>query len=192
MQPTIRNRSRLLAVQLNTSIGEPCRSGTILGNQGRYLEPSDPQCDAFAWLRNVLAAHRAKFGDEARVIIVQHYGYDGFGVGTDNYAYRGYWWAPDYRRQLAETIAPYRVIAFIHGHTHVPQFTTPGTKYSVPKFDFATAERNVDIELKRTPPPPTPEVQPPPAKPTVPPCATCKSAASSSASAWTGIGAAIT
>jgi hypothetical protein len=43
-----------------------------------------------------------------------------------------------------------------------------------PKFDFATAERNADIELKRAPAPPTPEGQPPPAKPTVPPCATCK------------------
>jgi hypothetical protein len=41
-----------------------------------------------------------------------------------------------------------------------------------PPFDFATAERNADLELKRTPTPP--EVQPPVAKPTAPLCAMCK------------------
>lgn len=125
---------RLLVVQLNTSIGEPCRSGTKPGSQGTYLEPMNSQCDAFNWLRNVLADHRTKFGEDAPVILIQHYGYDSRGIGADDYAYRGYWWAPEYRRQLAETIAPYHVIAFIHGHTHSPQFTTPGTKYDDPSF----------------------------------------------------------
>lgn len=125
---------QLLVVQLNTSIGEPCRSGTKAGNHGTYLEPTDPQCDAFAWLRNLLSNHRAKFGADAPVILIQHMGYDGFGVGTDNEAYRGYWWAPEYRRQLAETIAPYHVIAFIHGHTHIPSYVKPGTTYTNDAF----------------------------------------------------------
>lgn len=42
-----------------------------------------------------------------------------------------------------------------------------------PRFDFAAAERNADLELKRTPAPVMPEV-PLAVKPVVPVCATCK------------------
>lgn len=133
---------RLLVVQLNTSIGEPCRAPKGLANHGLYLEPWVPkECDAYGWLRRTLQAHRDKHGADAPIILIQHYGYDEAGSGMNEYAYRGYWWAPEYRKALADTIQGYNVIALIHGHSHGaqrPEKALPRTQPTFTGGDIAT------------------------------------------------------
>jgi hypothetical protein len=145
-------KSRLLIVHLNTSLGEPCREvapivtpvlGQVFG-VGSYFEPDTARCNAQEWLRGVLAAHRRDFGAGAPVIMVQHYGYDDFGLGPGGY--RGYWWHPDARDAFAAIINGTNVIAFFHGHTHVAGFTPKGTTRSgQPVFRGETRSRVIDV-----------------------------------------------
>jgi len=64
------------------------------------------------------------------------------------------------------------MIRLHHALLFVCLFSNGFAEIAHPPFDFATAERNADLELKRTPA--APEVQPPAAKPSVPLCSTCK------------------
>lgn len=50
----------------------------------------------------------------APVVIVQHYGY----CGGFNFDWN--WWTAKQRRRFHDAIAPYNVIALLHGHTHLP------------------------------------------------------------------------
>jgi hypothetical protein len=123
---------RLLVVQLNTSVAEPCRQARLRlaepwWDQGTYYEPSSGDCPVFDWLARTLADHAAAFGERAPVILVQHYGYDGFGLDASDGGYRGYWWHPDEREKLQQIIRPYNVIALFHGHNHGMGRTDAGT-----------------------------------------------------------------
>ena len=44
---------KLLVVQLNTSIAEPCRAPVGVRSHGNYIEPDNPECDAYGWLKHI-------------------------------------------------------------------------------------------------------------------------------------------
>ncbi|MBQ8047331.1 MAG: metallophosphoesterase [Prevotella sp.] len=60
----------------------------------------------FGWLRDDLATYCA---DGTPVVYCQHYGFDEWALD---------WWTDHQRRQLLETLQPYRLAAFLVGHTH--------------------------------------------------------------------------
>ncbi|MEM7248760.1 MAG: VCBS repeat-containing protein [Acidobacteriota bacterium] len=123
---------RLLVVNLNTSLGEPAREfrlGASAVTLGNYTEPDQPAHDVRGWLAEQLAAHVRDHGEKAPVLIVQHCGYDPFGVGTDPNAYRGYWWHPDYRDLLESVTKDFNVIGFFSGHSHGAGRIVKGTRY---------------------------------------------------------------
>lgn len=70
---------------------------------------NDPE-GALSFLRNYLSTRVENSGDA--VILLQHYGFDGFSMNDWN------WWTPKQRRALYELLAPYNVALIIHGHNH--------------------------------------------------------------------------
>lgn len=76
--------------------------------EGSWNDPDK----ALSFLTGYLRDHVGKSGDP--VILMQHYGFDGFSLNDWN------WWTPKQRRALYGTIKPYNVVAFLHGHDHAP------------------------------------------------------------------------
>jgi len=72
---------------------------------------NDPD-KALSFLTGYLRDHVGKSGEP--VILMHHYGFDGFSMNDWN------WWTPKQRRTLYDTIKPYNVVAFLHGHDHAP------------------------------------------------------------------------
>jgi hypothetical protein len=72
---------------------------------------NDPD-QALSFMKDYLREHVGKSGEP--VILIQHYGFDGFSMNDWN------WWTPKQRRTLYNTIKPYNVVAFLHGHDHAP------------------------------------------------------------------------
>ena len=70
---------------------------------------NDPQ-GALSFLRDYLARHVGVSG--APVVLMQHYGFDGFSLNDWN------WWTPKQRRALYELLGGYNVAAILHGHDH--------------------------------------------------------------------------
>jgi len=70
---------------------------------------NDPQ-GALRFLQTYLAEKVGQSGDP--VILVHHYGFDGFSTNDWN------WWTPKQRRALYDAIKDYNIVAFIHGHNH--------------------------------------------------------------------------
>jgi 3',5'-cyclic AMP phosphodiesterase CpdA len=70
---------------------------------------NDPQ-GAFSFLKDYLARRVGTSGEP--VILAQHYGFDAFSLNDWN------WWTLKQRRALYELLAPYNVVAIVHGHNH--------------------------------------------------------------------------
>jgi len=70
---------------------------------------NDPE-GALAFLRNYLHRELRDAGDP--VVLLHHYGFDGFSVNDWN------WWTVRQRRALHELIAGYNIVAIFHGHDH--------------------------------------------------------------------------
>ena len=76
--------------------------------EGSWNDPDQ----ALSFMKDYLRDHVGKSGEP--VILMQHYGFDGFSMNDWN------WWTPKQRRALYDTIKPYNVVAFLHGHDHAP------------------------------------------------------------------------
>lgn len=72
---------------------------------------NDPD-KALSFMKGYLRDHVGKSGEP--VILMQHYGFDGFSMNDWN------WWTPKQRRALYDAIRPYNIVAFLHGHDHAP------------------------------------------------------------------------
>lgn len=72
---------------------------------------NDPD-QALSFMKSYLRDHVGKSGEP--VILMHHYGFDGFSMNDWN------WWTPKQRRNLYDTIKPFNVVAFLHGHDHAP------------------------------------------------------------------------
>ena len=70
---------------------------------------NDPQ-GALTFLKDYLARHVGNSGQP--VVLMQHYGFDGFSLNDLN------WWTPKQRRALYELLKNYNVAAILHGHNH--------------------------------------------------------------------------
>ena len=70
---------------------------------------NDPQ-GAFSFLKEYL--ERAVGNTGKPVILLQHYGFDGFSMNDWN------WWTPKQRQALYQLLANYNVTAIFHGHNH--------------------------------------------------------------------------
>jgi hypothetical protein len=70
---------------------------------------NDPQ-GAFSFLREYLERVVGKSGEP--VVLMQHYGFDGFSMNDWN------WWTPKQRRALYELLDGYNIAAILHGHNH--------------------------------------------------------------------------
>jgi hypothetical protein len=91
---------------------------------------NDPQ-GALTFLREYLARHVGASG--APVVLMHHYGFDGFSLNDWN------WWTPKQRRALYELLGGYNVAAIFHGHDHHAehyQWPDPDRHASDLKFFF--------------------------------------------------------
>jgi hypothetical protein len=70
---------------------------------------NDPQ-GSFSFLKDYLVQKVGASGEP--VILLQHYGFDGFSLNDWN------WWTPKQRRALYELLKDYNVAAIFHGHNH--------------------------------------------------------------------------
>jgi 3',5'-cyclic AMP phosphodiesterase CpdA len=70
---------------------------------------NDPQ-GAFSFLKEYLERTVGKSGEP--VILMQHYGFDGFSMNDWN------WWTPKQRRALYDLLKDYNIAAILHGHNH--------------------------------------------------------------------------
>jgi hypothetical protein len=70
---------------------------------------NDPQ-GALTFLKDYLARHVGTSGDP--VMLMQHYGFDGFSLNDWN------WWTLKQRRAFYELLKDYNVAAIFHGHNH--------------------------------------------------------------------------
>ncbi|MGA2496296.1 MAG: metallophosphoesterase [Tepidisphaeraceae bacterium] len=83
-------------------------------NLFRYGKPgkgswNDPQ-GAMTFLRDYL---RNRVGNSRQpVILMQHYGFDGFSMNDWN------WWTPRQRLAMYDLLKDYNVVAIVHGHNH--------------------------------------------------------------------------
>lgn len=82
------------------------------GNGGRVGGWNDPQ-GALTFLTNYLGRAVGRSGDP--VIVLQHYGFDGFSLNDWN------WWTPAQRRAYYEALKGYNVLAILHGHDHAAE-----------------------------------------------------------------------
>lgn len=88
--------------------------GTDAAAPFKYGQPgpgswNDPE-GAFSFLRDYLA--RQVGGSGEPVILLHHYGFDGFSLNDWN------WWTPRQRRAVYDVIKDYNVAAIFHGHDH--------------------------------------------------------------------------
>jgi 3',5'-cyclic AMP phosphodiesterase CpdA len=70
---------------------------------------NDPQ-GALSFLKDYLARQVGTSGEP--VILMHHYGFDGFSLNDWN------WWTPRQRRALYDLLKSYNVAAILHGHNH--------------------------------------------------------------------------
>jgi hypothetical protein len=95
-------------------LGLCAADGTDRETPFKYGQPgpgswNDPQ-GAFSFLKEYL---ERSVGNSGRpVILMQHYGFDGFSMNDWN------WWTPKQRRTLYQLLAGYNIAAILHGHNH--------------------------------------------------------------------------
>jgi hypothetical protein len=70
---------------------------------------NDPQ-GALTFLRDYLVRHVGSSGEP--VLLLQHYGFDGFSLNDWN------WWTLKQRRAFYELLKDYHIVAILHGHNH--------------------------------------------------------------------------
>lgn len=104
-------------VQLNLFPGNAPSTGRPEDDSGTTLDPAD----ALTFLVDDLAQHVGSSGRP--VVLVHHYGFDEFSVGSN-------WWTTAERNAYWDAIAGYNVIGIFTGHQHLAETST------VWRFDF--------------------------------------------------------
>jgi hypothetical protein len=89
---------------------------------------NDPQ-GALSFLREYLDRHVGGSGEP--VVLMHHYGLDGFSLNDWN------WWTPRQRRALYELLAGYNIAAILHGHDHhAEHYRWPDPKRHASDLEF--------------------------------------------------------
>lgn len=89
---------------------------------------NDPQ-GALSFLKDYLVRHVGASGEP--VLLLHHYGFDGFSLNDWN------WWTPGQRRALYELLKDYHVAAFLHGHNHhAEHYQWPDPKRHAADLDY--------------------------------------------------------
>jgi len=89
---------------------------------------NDPQ-GAFSFLKDYLGRRVGKSGEP--VVILQHYGFDGFSLNDWN------WWTLKQRRALYDLLKGYNIAAIVHGHNHhAEHYRWPDPKLHAADLEF--------------------------------------------------------
>jgi len=89
---------------------------------------NDPQ-GALSFLRDYLSRHVGASGEP--VVIMHHYGFDGFSLNDWN------WWTLKQRRALYELLGGYNVAAIFHGHNHhAEHYQWPNPEHHASDLNF--------------------------------------------------------
>ena len=89
---------------------------------------NDPQ-GALTFLKGYLVRQVGSSGQP--VVLMQHYGFDGFSLNDWN------WWTPKQRRALYDLLKDYNIAAILHGHNHhAEHYRWPDPKQHAADLDF--------------------------------------------------------
>eukprot|EP00854_Cymbomonas_tetramitiformis_P011918 gene11918-14076_t len=140
----LKGQCSLHLVHLGLYSGDTCQGCGDDGNScfygkacyGGFVYPEE----SYSFLAQDLAKNVGKSGRP--VVIIQHYGFDGFSIA---------WYSPAERAALFELLRGYNVIGIFVGHTHCPQIykwngTHIGAGLAGPALDVYNLDATVKVE----------------------------------------------